>query len=86
MKGGAADFFSGKGVPPGMQTVLASAWLKDSRFESTTTIKEECRPLPRYDTTLSLLWIEQDIEDIEDEEDSGIDLDHFSPDGKRWRW
>lgn len=83
----AADFFSKKGVPSGMQTVLASAWLKDNRFDSTMTIKEECRRLQRYGTTLSLLWIEQDIEDDEeDEEDSGLDLDHFTPDGKRWRW
>lgn len=82
------DYFNGKKVPPGMQTVLASAWIKGERFDSTTTIKEECRALPRYDTTLSLLWIERDIEgdEEEDDEDPGVDLDHFTPHGKRWRW
>ncbi len=82
----AADFFRGTNLPAGMQTVLASAWIQEGHFGSTVTIKEESRALPRYNTVLSLLWIEHDIEESDEEDDSDVDLDHFTPDGKRWRW
>ena len=82
----AADFFRGNNLPTGRQTVLASAWIQEGHFDSTVTIEEESRALPRYNTVLSLLWIDQDIEESDEEDDSRLDLDHFTPDGKRWRW
>lgn len=82
----AYDFFCGSTIPPGIQTVLAHSWLKETRFNSSTTIKEESLALGRYDTVLSLRWIDPEIEDDEEEGNSGEDLDHFTPDGKRWRW
>jgi hypothetical protein len=82
----AADFFGGENLPIGMQTVPVSAWIQEGHFDSTALIKEESRALPRYDTVLSLLWIDQDIDESDEEDDSNLDLDHFNPDGKRWRW
>ena len=82
----ANDFFCQKSIAPGMQTVLASAWIMESRLDSSATIKEESRALSRYETVLSLLWIEHDIEGSDEEDESEEDPDHFTPDGKRWRW
>jgi hypothetical protein len=82
----ANDFFCGKSIAPGMQTVLASAWIKESRLDSSPTIKEESRALSRYETVLSLLWIEHDIEESDEEDESKEDPDQFTPNGKHWRW
>jgi len=53
----AGSFFqkrAGAGEP---DVVSASAWLEDSRVESSWTLRELLLPLPRYATTLSLLWV-----------------------------
>jgi hypothetical protein len=36
---------------------------------------------------ITMLWIDQDIDNSDpDEEGPEHDPDHFTPDGKRWRW
>lgn len=82
----AFDFHHGTSVPHGMQTVPASAWIKEARFGPAATIREESRFLARYGTVLTLLWIDKDIDDEDEGGDSDADPEHFTPDGKRWRW
>ncbi len=86
----AIDLLAGKSIPLGMQSVPASAWLGSKKVRSTAIIKEESKLLPRYSTVLTLLWIDRDIgggeDDEEEEEKPEYDPDHFTPDGRRWRW
>ncbi len=56
----AAYFFTkGKAVS---DSVEAIGWLKDRRIDPSAYLQEECFPLARYETVLSLLWIEKSIE------------------------
>ena len=76
----AVDFFDGKSISDRMESVDASTWLR-GRYRSNTMIKEQSRPLPRYNAVLSLLWIHEEIEPDPDDWD---DRETFTPDG-RWR-
>jgi Zn-dependent peptidase ImmA (M78 family) len=86
----AADFYQSGRINDDMQSVLASAWLFDSRVEKGALIKEQSVAQPNYNSVLTLLWIDKDIyrfTDLDEEdEDDQEDLDHFTSDGKRWRW
>jgi len=81
-------FFNGKEMPTTMQPVWATSWLSGERFRSDSVIQEHSVSLPRYNSVLTLLWIDEDIDDfsLDEEEESEYDLDYFTPDGKRWRW
>ncbi len=83
----AHDIFHGTTPPVGMRDVPAKAWLQAQRLKPYSTIKEESRALPHYDAAISLLWVDGDIFTVRDDEHDGADdPDHFTPDGKRWRW
>jgi len=58
----AADFFMGRDLPQGMHAVPASAWLEGKRIDDTKTIMEGSVALPFYNTVLTLLWIDWDID------------------------
>lgn len=85
----AVNFFNARRIPEAMQSVLASAWVSGKELDSNATIKEQSRALPRYNAVLTLLWIDKDIDEFtsrDEQEEPEYDLDHFTPDGKRWRW
>jgi len=85
----AVDFFSGKEMPRDMRTVSASAWLSGKRVASRDQIKEQSWGMARYGFVLTLLWVHEPLggdEGLDEEEEREDDPDHFTPDGKRWRW
>lgn len=84
----AIDFFNGKGLPLSMELVLARSWLDGEKFDWNAEIKEQSMAIPRYNIVLSLLWIDDDIDDLPPygEERPEYDPDYLTPDGKRWRW
>jgi len=87
----AIDYFEQGNIDERMQSVLASAWVKNSRIQQGACIKEHSIAQPNYNCVLTLLWIDEDIDrrysvEEDDEEEQELDLDHFTPDGKRWRW
>jgi len=87
----AIDFFRDGHIRDQIEPVLASAWINDSRVEGGACIQEHSIAQPNYNSVLTLLWIDKDIDalpsiDEDEEEDEQTDLDHFTPDGKRWRW
>jgi Zn-dependent peptidase ImmA (M78 family) len=89
----AVDFFREGHIDDRMHSVLASAWITDSRISPHACIREQSISQPSYNSVLTLLWIDKDIdgfhsidEDDGEEPDEERDLDHFTPDGKRWRW
>jgi Zn-dependent peptidase ImmA (M78 family) len=85
----AIDYFEQGNIDERIQSVLASAWVKNSRIDQSACIKEHSIAQPNYNSVLTLLWIDEDIDgrySVEDEEEQEADLDHFTPDGKRWRW
>lgn len=59
----AFDFFDGKELPSSMDIVLASSWIKSDRLSSDAIIKEQAIAIRRYNTVLSFLWVEDDIEE-----------------------
>ena len=80
----AADFFAGKQIPRGMRSVPASAWLEGAQIDGSKRIMEDSVAMPSYDSVLSLLCIDRDIDryvtgnDQEDEEQKNSDA--------RWSW
>lgn len=83
----AFDVFNGKTPPTEMRDVPAHAWLSAPGLKPRSTIKEESRALPRYNAALSLLWADENVFMHSDDEDPPEhDPDHFTPNGRRWRW
>jgi len=85
----AVDFFSGKELPREMRTVRAAAWLSGEKVGSRHQIKEQSWAMPRYGVVLTLLWIYEAFdreESLDEDEEPEPDPDHFTRDGKRWRW
>jgi len=80
----AADFFKGERLPVGMREVKASAWLEGKRIDSNKSIQEESIPMPSYDSVLTLLWIDKDIDRYITGEDE-YDAEQEESDG-RWSW
>ncbi|OFV79815.1 MAG: hypothetical protein A2W26_11585 [Acidobacteria bacterium RBG_16_64_8] len=54
----AGAFFAGETMSMQPETVPALAWFDDGRADPSWTLRELTIPLPRYDTTLSLVMIE----------------------------
>lgn len=50
-------------IPQGMRAINASAWFTPGRFSRTATIKENSITLPTYNAVLSLLWIDEIIDE-----------------------
>lgn len=77
----AYDFFRGRPLPRGRQEVLAAAWLPKTRVKRGATLYEDSIGMPAYHSVLTILHVEDLIQDEEDPVD-----DHFTPDGRRYRW
>jgi hypothetical protein len=58
----ASDFFHGDELPRGMQGVAAAAWLNNSQIGSSQRIMEDSIGMPTYNSVLTLLWIDHDID------------------------
>jgi hypothetical protein len=86
----AADFYQSGQLDEDMQSVLASAWISDSSVDKSALIREFSIAQPNYNSVLTMLWADRDIvgfNNFDDEDEAEEeDLDHFTPDGKRWRW
>jgi hypothetical protein len=82
----ASDFYRGKDLPTGMKAVPARAWLEGRKIDETKTILEESVAMPTYDSVLTLLWIDKDI----DQYVTGADEDEFEAEqelsDRRWSW
>ena len=74
----AYDYFQGRALPTYSETVDASAWLR-GRLVQDAVIKEHSRALGRYGLVMSLLWINETVEEDEDDWD---DSETFTPDGR----
>lgn len=51
----AIDFFRSGTVSPKMETIRRDAWIENTA--EMETLREQVRPMPSYDSALSLLWI-----------------------------
>lgn len=80
----AADFFKGEPLPVGMREVNATAWLEGKRIDSNKTIREESIAMPFYDSVLTLLWIDKDIDHYVTGDDEN-DVEQEESD-RRWSW
>ncbi len=63
----ASLFFRGQAVPPRAVPVSATAWLRPGRYHRNFAIREQSCPMPNYNAVLTLLWVDDDIEDEEDD-------------------
>jgi Zn-dependent peptidase ImmA (M78 family) len=65
--GSLADrFFRGYSVPEAAKRVKASAWFAPDRYRPDTPIWEQSLQMPSYSAVLTLLWVEENIEDEDD--------------------
>ena len=58
----AFDFFSGKELPSSMELVIAEAWIDSNRIRTGAMIYEQAISLKRYNTVISIIWAEEDID------------------------
>lgn len=65
----ASSYFTSGGISPGVKLVQASAWFTSGEYSESATIKEHSIALPSYNATLSLLWIDDVIDEIDDIDD-----------------
>ncbi|GMV90910.1 MAG: hypothetical protein AMXMBFR82_06880 [Candidatus Hydrogenedentota bacterium] len=77
----AYDFFQGQALPKGPQEVLAAAWFPEARLKPDATLLEDSVGMSAYGSVLTILHILNLIE----AEDDPVD-EHFTPDGRRYRW
>jgi hypothetical protein len=68
----AASFFQGRSVQISPKRVRASVWFEPGRYRSDATVIEQSWTMPQYDAVLTLLWVD---DDIEDDNDSWLDYD-----------
>lgn len=80
----AADFFKGEPLPEGMHEVEATAWVEGARIDSSKTIKEDSIGMPAYQSVLTLLWIDKDIDHYVSGEDE-YDAEENETDS-HWSW
>jgi hypothetical protein len=59
----AASFFQGRTRLFDPERVDASAWFESGRYQSDATVVEQSWSMPQYNAVLTLLWIDDDIED-----------------------
>ena len=65
----AIDYFEQGSIDERVQSVLARAWVRNSRIDQTACIKEHSIAQPNYNSVLTLLWIDEDIDGRNSEED-----------------
>lgn len=59
----AASYFRKGLIRPGIRQVRASAWFTTGDYFETATVKEHSIALPSYDAVLSLLWIDDELDE-----------------------
>lgn len=64
----ADQLFRGRSVPARGRRVQASAWLTEGSFPPDATIVEQSLAMPTYDSVLTLLWVDDDLQDDTDPE------------------
>jgi Zn-dependent peptidase ImmA (M78 family) len=80
----AADHFCAKKVPEGIQSVAAEAWLEGPKIDKTKFIVEESIYMPFYDSVLTLLWVDKDIDQYVTGKDE-YEAEQEASDA-RWSW
>jgi Zn-dependent peptidase ImmA (M78 family) len=80
----AADLFAGESVRGGMRSVPAEAWLEGSSIDNSKRILEHSVSMPSYESVLTLLWIDKDIDQKVTGGDEG-DAEEEASNG-RWSW
>ena len=80
----ASELFAGESIPSGMRSVPAEAWIEGTSIASSKRILEHSVSMPSYESVLSLLWIDQDIDRKVTGEDEGDTEEEVS--NARWSW
>lgn len=81
----AFDCFSSEPVPNEPQPIEASLWLESAKILAGARLQEQSRFLPFYESAISLLWIDQCIEQDSDGEPlEELDPSDFTVARKRW--
>jgi Zn-dependent peptidase ImmA (M78 family) len=80
----AADLFAGESIRSGMRSVPAGAWLEGPSIDSSKRILEHSVSMPSYESVLTLLWIDNDIDRKVTGEDEGDAEEDAS--NSRWSW
>lgn len=62
----AAAFFEGRSMQDRPKQISASAWFEPGRYRKDATIVEQSWAMPNYNAVLTLLWIDDDIQDEDD--------------------
>lgn len=65
----AAPFFQGQTIQRRQKSVPAAAWLSGERYGDEVTIKEHSWPMPGYKAVLTLLWVDDEIETDDGDDD-----------------
>lgn len=79
----AHDGFAGSKLPNRPEPVPADAWL-DGKFDRDATVLEQSRAMPNYNGVLTLLWLKDNPEPIDDEALEPLDPTEFGLGRKRW--
>jgi Zn-dependent peptidase ImmA (M78 family) len=87
----AGDYFRTGAKISEPETVAADAWLEDKNPAGNYSLFEDLRTFESYGMALSLLWLNENKGASEQRSGQrGIseseDPEHFTPDGKRYRW
>lgn len=59
----ASYFFRSGGIPLGIKSVPASAWFTPGEYSKSATIKEHSIAMPTYNSVLTLLWVDDVIDE-----------------------
>lgn len=59
----AAEFFNGQEVTKKFEFVESKAWLDPRRLQPNSFVRELVIPMPTYNSALSVIWIDREIED-----------------------
>lgn len=62
----AGAFFQGNKLLPNMRSVKASAWFTSENCRSDASIQEQSKMMPTYNAVLTLLWVDDEIDDDDD--------------------
>lgn len=65
----AIEYFQGNDLPKEFDEVEQDTWFETSIFRHHLLVKELSIPMPYYNQVLSVIWIEEDEDEIEDHED-----------------
>jgi hypothetical protein len=79
----AHDAFAGTKLPNRPEAVPVDAWL-DGNFERDATVHEESRGMPNYNGVLTLLWLKDNPEPIDDDALESLDPTEFGLGRQRW--